>query len=410
MKNNKTINTIMEPNVGFLILRLKFQSVFFLKIIFSLLLLAIVSCKKQPEEVAEEINTVQSVKNKDIIEFTKEQVQAIDLRLGSFEEKNLATTLKINGKLTLPPQYRSQVSILTGGIVKNIFVQEGEFVAKGKILATIMNAEILQLQQDYLENNANLTYLDKEYQRQKELRADNINAGKTYQQAEREFQISLTKKAALKSKLTQLGINVNTLTIKNIATSIAISAPISGYIQHINLNIGKYADVNSVLFEIINNHFLHLDLKVFEKDLHKIKEGQSIVFNDANDVLHSHPAIIYAINKSFEADEQAVLVHAKINEVTETLLPGMYVEARVNINNSMVKALPSEAIVNNGNEHYIFIEKGKNVFQQIKVTLGVSDMGYTQVIPLGKIASNGKVVVKGAYYLLSELTKGNGEE
>ena len=151
-------------------------------------------------------------------------------------------------------------------------------------------------------------------------------------------------------------------------------------------------------------------MKVFEKDIHKIKIGQQITFSDANDISHTHPATIYAVNKAFEPNEQAVLVHAKINEMTETVLPGMYVEARVKINNANAIALPTEAIVNNGEDHFIFIETAKNTFQQIKITTGATDMGYTEVKAIDKVAPDAKVVIKGAYYLLSELTKGSGEE
>jgi cobalt-zinc-cadmium efflux system membrane fusion protein len=379
-------------------------------IIILFLVLGLISCKKNASEETITKDSKEVAVEKTVVTFTDAQIKAIDLQLGNFEKKNLTTTLKINGKLSLPPQYQAQVSILTGGVVKNILVQEGEFVKAGKTLATIANTEVIQLQQDYLENNANLNYLEKEYQRQKELRDDNINAGKTYQQAQRELQIAQAKKETLRSKLAQLGINGSKLTSKNIASSIAISAPISGYIQHINLSMGKFADANAVLFEIIDNRFLHLDLKVFEKDIHKIKIGQTIVFSDANDVSHTHPAKIYAINKAFEPNEQAVLVHAKINETTETLLPGMYVEARVKIDNNNTTALPTEAIVNNGNDHFIFISIGKNTFQQIKVNIGATDLGFTEVKVIDEVNDNAKVVIKGSYYLLSELTKGSGEE
>lgn len=374
------------------------------------LVLFLISCKNNTEKEPITNDSKEVVTGKSVVTFTNAQIKAIDLKLGNFEKKNLTTSLKINGKLSLPPQYQAQVSILMGGLVKKILVQEGEFVKSGETLATIVNTEVIQLQQDYLENNANLNYLEKEYQRQKELRDDNINAGKTYQQAQRELQIAEAKKETLRSKLAQLGINANKLSSKNIASSIAISAPISGYIQHINLSMGKYAESNAILFEIIDNRFLHLDLKVFEKDIHKIKIGQEIVFSDANDVSHTHPAKIYAINKAFEPNEQAVLVHAKINETTETLLPGMYVEARVKIDNTSTVALPTEAIVNSGNDHFIFISIGKNRFQEIKVNIGTTDLGFTEVKVINEVPKNVKVVIKGAYYLLSELTKGSGEE
>jgi cobalt-zinc-cadmium efflux system membrane fusion protein len=367
------------------------------------------SCKNNSEETKKPETTTEKATLAEV-HFTDAQIKAIGLGLGGFENKNLTTTLKINGKLSLPPQHQAQVSILTGGVVKDILVQDGEFVNAGKTLATIVNTEVVQLQQDYLENNANLQYLEKEYQRQKELRDDDINAGKTYQQAQRELQIAQAKKETLKSRLAQLGINASNLFSKNIASYIAIKAPISGYIQHVNLSMGKFAEANAVLFEIVDNRYLHLDLKVFEKDIHKIKLGQKITFSDANDVSHSHSATIFAINRAFEPNEQAVLVHAKINETTETILPGMYVEARVKIDNLQAIALPTEAIVNNGDEHFIFVEKTKNNFQQIKVNIGASDMGYTEVKTIDEVSPNAKVVIKGAYYLLSELTKGSGEE
>ena len=71
--------------------------------------------------------------------------------------------------------------------------------------------------------------------------------------------------------------------------------------------------------------------------------------------------------------------------------------------------LPTEAIVNNGNDHFIFIEHEPNTYKQVQVTTGTNDMGFTEITPLEKIADNSKIVVKGAYYLLSQLTKGEGE-
>ncbi len=378
-----------------------------LNMMFIIVILNFFACKKTDtliEAPTSKETTVQS------ITFTDKQVKAIDLELGNFETKNLSTALKINGKITLPPQYQAQVSILVGGIVKKIFVEEGDFVVAGKTLATIVNPDVIQLQQDYLENSANLNYLEKEFQRQKSLRDDDINSGKTFQQAQREVQIAQAKKETLKSKLAQLGIVAGNLSSKNIASVIAIKAPISGYIQHINLTTGMFANPNANLFDIIDNRFLHLDLKVFEKDIYKVKVGQKIIFNDANDVSHAHPATIFAMNKAFEPNEQAIIIHAKINQNTETLLSGMYVEARVKIDDINTKALPAQAIVNNGSEHYIFVTTGKNVFKQIRVAIGATDLGYVEVKNIDEIPAHAKVVTKGAYYLLSELTKGSGEE
>ena len=147
----------------------------------------------------------------------------------------------------------------------------------------------------------------------------------------------------------------------------------------------------------------------FEKDISKIKEGQKITFTDANDQKHLHNATIFSINKAFEDNQQAVIAHAKIENISETLLPGMFIEARINIDDNTSASLPSDAIVSNGNDHYIFVEHEANTFKQIQVRTGTTDQNFTEIIPMEEISQEQKVVIRGAYYLLSELTKGEGE-
>ncbi len=345
-----------------------------------------------------------------LVELTEEQIKAIGLQTGNIEQRNLKTNLKVNGKLTLPPQNQAQVSILMGGIVKTINVTEGTFVQQGQTLATIVNNEIIQLQEDYLENKSQLVYLEEEFNRQKDLQTERINATKTLQQVQNELNIARAKQKGLQAKLEIQGINATNISTTNFTNNIAVTAPISGFIHHINLTMGKFADSNTVLFDIVDNRFLHLDLTLFERDISKVKIGDKILFTDVNDVSRTHPATVFALNKAFEVNQQAILVHAKIEGQTETLLPGMYVEARIQIDNYKTNSLPDAAIVSNGDEHYIYVEREKNQFKQVAVTKGVSDLGFTEILPFENVPANAKVVIKGAYYLLSQLTKGSGQE
>ncbi|MBX7109440.1 MAG: DUF4386 family protein [Chitinophagales bacterium] len=105
----------------------------------------------------------------------------------------------------------------------------------------------------------------------------------------------------------------------------------------------------------------------------------------------------------------AIIAHARIENAGETLLPGMFIEARINIDDNTSPSLPSEAIVSNGNDHFIFAEQEPFTYRQIPVRTGTTDQHFTEIIPLEEIAPRQKIVLKGAYYLLSELTKGEGE-
>ena len=343
------------------------------------------------------------------VTLTAEQIKAIGLVLGSPTQQTLNTGLKANGRLVLPPQNMADVSVLLGGLVKQVMVQEGEAVSQGQTLALLENLDFLQLQQDYLETKAALTLQRAEQERQQLLATDRINATRTLQQAQADLDGMSARFSTLEQKLRLFGTDPSKLTAATIRSAYPVQAPISGFIKRIGVNTGQYAEPNKALFSIVDNRFLHVDLTVFEQDVHKVHEGQSVTITDAHDPDVLHTATIFGVNRAFENDQQAVLVHARIDEKTHDLLPGMFVQAIIRIDSTTALSLPNEAIVNNGDEHYIFVEDEPNVFMQVQVRTGASELGFTEITPLSALAADAKVVLKGAYYLLSELTKGSGE-
>jgi len=326
------------------------------------------------------------------------------------EKRGLRTSLKANGRLVLPPGKSAQVSVLIGGIIRDIPVQEGQHVEKGAVLATLENIEYLQLQQDYLETASNLRLLEADLKRQQDLQAEKINATKTLERAQAELGSSKARIATMAAKLRMFGIDPARLSPEDISSTYALRAPIAGNLTHIAITLGQFAEPNKPLFEIVDNTGLHIDLNVFEQDLARVRNGQKVVFGHAGERVGQHTATIFAMNKAFESDQQAILVHAKLDDTSEELLPGMFIEALIMTDSTQAWSLPSEAVVSNGDEHFVFIEHEPNTFKQLAVRTGASELGYTEVVPLEVIAPNAKVVIKGAYYLLSELTKGSGEE
>ncbi len=344
-------------------------------------------------------------KVRNVLTLTSEQQKAVGLELGALEFRNLSSTLKANGKLTLPAQNQANVSLAVGGIVKSIAVVEGAYVTAGQILAIIQNSDFIQLQQDFLQSKSQLAFLKAEYDRQKELQKDNINAVKTFQRAETDYRSQVVVYNSLKQKLSLYNTDAEKLTPEKISNTFPVVAPISGNIHTIVVNIGTYAEPNKQLFDIVDNRFLHIDLTVFEKDIPKIHEGQKIFFTGANHADHTHNGTIFSINKAFEAGQQAVIAHAEIHDVNEKLLSGMFVEARIILNDSSSQTLPESAVVSNGSDHYIFVQQSENEFRRVQVRLGTNDLGYVEVFPFEDINPKQKVVITGAYNMLSELTK-----
>ena len=101
----------------------------------------------------------------------------------------------------------ANISTLIGGTVKDIFVLEGTYVNKGKVLATIQNLEVVEMQEDYNSAIANIEYLQLEYNRQKTLSDENVNPRKTFQEVKSKLAVERARAQAAKNKLQALNVS-----------------------------------------------------------------------------------------------------------------------------------------------------------------------------------------------------------
>jgi cobalt-zinc-cadmium efflux system membrane fusion protein len=391
------------------------------KAAYSLLLIAysviLTSCnEKKTEETHEE------EKSETEVALNESQYKTVGIETGLVENRNLNKVIKANGYTTVPPQNSAEVSTLIGGTVKDIFVLEGTFVNKGKVLATIQNLEVIEMQEDYHSATANIEYLQLEYNRQKTLSDENVNPRKVFQEVKAKLAAERARAQAAKNKLEALHVSS-----KGSTSLVPIVSPISGYVGKISIAKGAYAQTGVSLFEVVDNSQMHLDLNVYEKDLGSISVGQVIDFVLTNQSNKSIKGKIFGINKSFSNESKTVAVHAKIESAdAKGLIPGMYVSANINITNATVPALPKDAVVRNADKYFVFIEEEENAghaekktgteaahekeihFKAIEVIPGTTDLGFTEVKFVNEITADAKIVTKGAFYLLSAL-KGGGE-
>jgi cobalt-zinc-cadmium efflux system membrane fusion protein len=315
------------------------------------------SCGDKAEGTVEAaVNTHEEESTQDVkfLELSAEKFKAADIILGSIEEKNMSEVLKVSGILDVPPQNLISINAPYGGFIKQTDLLEGTKVKKGQVIVILSNAEYIQMQQDYLENSGRLEFLEKEYQRQKELQKENVTAAKTFQRAESDYKSMFAVVKGSEAKLALLGIDKNKVREGSITSDIVITAPINGYVTKVNANIGKFVNPQDVIFEIVDTEHLHVELTVFEQDISKIKEGQKIRFTLANDPSLELTASVHLIGRSFD-ETRSVRIHGHLDKEDPHLLPGMYVNAVIELGNEKVKAVPKESVVLSDGKEFIFI-------------------------------------------------------
>jgi len=366
-------------------------------IILSFLLLLIASCNSKTAE-----EKTPTTLNDNVATLTAAQLKNASIEIGNLEKRSISSVLKVTGKIDVPPQNMVSVSMPLGGYLKSTKLLPGLHISKGEVIATVEDQQYIQLQQDYLTTKSKLFYAQKEYERQKELNQNQASSDKTFQLADSEFRTLRITLSGLSEKLKLININPNTLSEKNISKSVNIYAPINGFVSKVNVNIGKYVNPSDVLFELINPSDIHLNLKIFEKDITKLFIGQKLVAYTNNEPENKYKCEILLISKDLSVDEHSADVHCHFENYDKALFPGMYMNADIEVKSNDVLTLPQDAIVNFEGKDYVFLAINKNQFRMVEVKIGNNENGFVEILNPGYI-QNSTIVKKGAYTILMKL-------
>lgn len=342
-----------------------------------------------------------------IISLTDEQYRNAEIETSKLSTSNISSVLKLKGKIDVPPQSLVSVSVPLGGYLKSTKLLPGMYINKGEIMAVMEDIQYIQLQQDYLTTKSQLALTESEYKRQKELNQSKATSDKIFEQAKTNYQTQQVLIKSLEEKLRLIGLNPRRLSPETISKTINIYAPISGFVSAVNFNIGKYLTSSDVLLELINPNEVYLSLTVFEKDINKLSVGQKLKAFSNNNPQEKHPLEIIRIGKKISG-QNATEVHCSFEQFDKNLLPGMFMNAEIEISAHNANVLPENAVVRFDNKHFIFIEKESMQFEMKEVQTGNVENGFIEIINADQF-NNERIVVKNAYTLLMAL-KNESEE
>ncbi len=345
------------------------------------------------------------------LELTAEQMNNVGVELGTISRQNLSDVIKVNGELDVHSQHIATVSAFTDGIVTQMRVALNAHVNKGAVVAVLRKSDLIDLQQEYLAGKNQLVYAEQEYQRYKDLKEANATATKNFQKAESELRSLQTNLKAWEAKLRQMQINPATLTADNLKTDIVLTAPISGTVTRLNVNVGAALSVGTSVADVVDFSKIHTDFFVFEKDVQKVKVGQKISFNFPSNPQQVYSATIKGMDKALDPEKKALRIHADIDRTGAVpsggFTDGTYVEGRIELSGKGVDALPKDALVKDGTQDFILVVEEKEAsgnirFKKVPVTVGAMNDAFVEVKPLETLPAGTQVVLKGAFFVAAQ--------
>ncbi|GAB2813905.1 efflux RND transporter periplasmic adaptor subunit [Ferruginibacter profundus] len=365
----------------------------------AILTLILAACNSKENKTTENKATVV---NENTVLLTEAQIKNAGIQTGRPQFGSMSSTLKVNGLVDVPPQNMVSISFPLGGYLKSTQLLPGMKVSKGQAIAVMEDQALIQMQQDYLVARSKVYFLQKDFERQRTLNETKTSSDKVLEQINNEYQVQRIMVNSLKEKLLLVGLNPATLTENNISRSINIHSPINGYVAAVNVNIGKYVNPSDILFELVNPSDLHFALKVFEKDLPFIQIGQKIKAHLASDPGKTFEAEVILVSKNLDANRSA-MVHCHFEKPQQELLPGMFLNAEIELTNNAAVTVPEDGVVRFGDKQYVFLQKTTTQFEMVPVKTGNAGNGMIEIITELPDFSTANIVIKNAYAVLMKM-------
>ncbi|MEO6348497.1 MAG: efflux RND transporter periplasmic adaptor subunit [Aquaticitalea sp.] len=381
--------------------------------LFATLIIA-VGCKDNKQPIVEDDHKEDENK----IELTNAQLAQTEIVIGKVEKRKIGHEIMVNGMIDVPPQGNISVTVPYGGFLKYTEMLPGSRIKKGQLIATVENPEFIDFQREYLEALASNDYLKADFDRQQTLNNENVTSSKVFQKAKSMYLTNQANIKSLESKLRLIGINTSSVKNGNISTIVNIYSPINGIVREVYINTGKYFNPQDVLMDITDATDLHVELKVYEDDIHLVRKGQRIRFRLANAPEEWMEAEVFLIANNVR-DDRSITIHGHLKDKNEELLPGMFINAAIEVEADEQYAIPEEAIVRFEGKQYLFKSLGKrtegesimNDFEMLEIKKGNQEEGFVAFTFADELQdiTTMEVVLNDAFSLLAK-AKNSDEE
>lgn len=275
------------------------------------------------------------------------KVQTMKIATGDFED-----ILNVPG--TVEAFEDIEIACENEGIASEVLFKEGDYVKKGDIIIRL-DRDILEARIKQAESA--LTLANDQYERINNLRKQGVAS-------QEDYDVSLANKNSAEQEL-----NV----AKVLYSKAVIAAPTSGFLNKIYFDQGEYINKGNTVAHLVNISKVKISAGIPEKDIQKIKLGQSVKITLSpvdNNYISGKIDFL-----SLKADPQTNTFIAKIYLDNKEMIfrPGMIVGlymVRNRVSDAII--IPLSSILSKEGQSYVFIEKDGKANMRDIVIGGIS--------------------------------------
>ncbi len=327
------------------------------------------------------------------------------IRLGGIvvgvAEVYTTTGLPVTGSITYDANRVSHIGARTQGRVVKLRADLGVRVRRGQVLALLESPEVGQIRAQHHEAQALVRIAQENYTREQRLEEQGISSRKELLYAEANLRREQAAQQSAEERLRVLGAGEGT------GGEFAIVSPFDGVIVARDVSLGEMAGPETTLFTVADLSRVWIELDIFERDLVRVKKGQSATVTVAAHPGRTFPGRIVYIGDIFDPAKRTARARVELRNDDGALKPGMFAEGTIQIgsNGNIVAVVPQAAVQEIDGRRVVFVPGAANgEFRAVEVEVGES-IENDRVVILRGVAPKAAVVTVGAFVLRSELQK-----
>ncbi len=339
------------------------------------------------------------------LRFASGAPQLAYVRVEPVQESPEPVSDPIASRIAYNEDFTARVSSPIAGRVVRLGAEIGDKVRAGQTLLWLDAPDYGSAMADFRKSASDLKQKDRAYQRARELYDGEVLARKDLESAETDLAQSRAEYARSKARLENLGAPGESADVGNRFT---LRAPITGVVVDRQANPGMEVrpDAASPLFVITDPTRLWVLIDLSEHELAKVHRGQPVLIEtDAYPGLRV-PSRIAVVGETLDPATRKAQARCLLANPDRRFKPEMF--ARVTLladSGRQVIQIPNTALVTEGLNQYVFVEKSPGILEKRQVML--SRQGQDTSIVTDGLSAGARIATRGALLLNSEFAGGN---
>ena len=336
------------------------------------------------------------------------QLDTAGMRLGGIQvgpvEVITTSGLPVTGTITYDANRVSHIGSRTDGRVVALRAELGAPVARGQALAVLESPEVGQIRAAEREAEELMKIAGENFARERRLADQGISSRKELLDAEAELRRMQASLRSAQSRLQVLGARHD----HGAGGQFSLVAPFGGVVVARNASLGEMATPADTLFTIADLSRVWIELDIFERDLARVRVGQSVAVRTGAYPERAFQGRIVYVGSVLDPERRSVRARVEIPNPGGALKPGMFANASVQVGagGPVVVVVPQEAVQEVEGKKVVFVAGTKaGQFRTQAVEVGEPIEG-GRVTIRGGLTPSSRVVLRGAFALRSELAKG----